>query len=828
MNHFLPLCTLIYALCALTVSAIVDTNGNGFSDLWERTFNNGELLPSDFDPQADPDHDGLANAQEAAAGISPFDPNPPAGCVRPQITHMNNAWLDLDGDGLDEFYVEVESVAWPTLPGKQYTLQCSIDLAIGSWLPVESATANFEGVRTYYFPLTQTDSTDLPPEHLFWRIAIEDVDSDGDGLTDAEEYALGTNPNLADSDGDGLNDFDEVTLGTSPTNSDSDGDGVSDADEVANGTNPLSDLDADNDGIPDDFEKFLAKQFLEYQPDEAAWGTYYAGLIIGDLDPNHAYTDDNMPMLELANILRRMAAAGAYNPDPSMLDSGGSALRAASATMSSASAASTGSPSTKFMVESMYRRNKLYGWNPTNPLHHFSGSYWYSEPYGYDYGIDLTSLDDLTPDYLVSNIDSVEWGYSSIPNLMTWIPGYSLPSSAKSDFYVDPNYGSGTTMYYGFLEQSKSRIMASRFPHEPLNAQFLKITSKRSHTQYEVYGNWSTCATEPFLIQIPKGKFLSDWVETKAPMESGQDTQISYVPVEVAVKKKMDSDPPIDGMIAKVNDIIEFKISDISQENFPIAAQNIKWFQKQLLADGTYADWCDIGQDARGVKFEHSYDNGGIFQIKCEITANDHTIVFNYVRKQDNIMSRYDPDDASETLQTEMKEGALDAIGVCDSQKKIDIRYNAKINLNSTYYAVGNDIYPVGPGFHCNIFVAHKAGDAAATVPWFNGTFPHSYPPVANQWAGVPPDPDNGYPAYEYHFSDWPLLASDSYPQPGMVAGKGFYTWSTGHCGIVDYDGQWISASGSKVQRHTSFVIGRNTDLFGNRLPAGKRKYIGN
>ena len=42
-------------------------------------------------------------------------------------------------------------------------------------------------------------------------------DADNDGLTDAEEAALGTNPNLADTDGDGHNDKAETLAGTSPT-----------------------------------------------------------------------------------------------------------------------------------------------------------------------------------------------------------------------------------------------------------------------------------------------------------------------------------------------------------------------------------------------------------------------------------------------------------------------------------------------------------------------------------------------------------------------------------------------------------------------------------
>jgi hypothetical protein len=44
-----------------------------------------------------------------------------------------------------------------------------------------------------------------------------DVDSDGDGLLDSEELALGTDPDATDSDGDGTDDGDEVAENTSPT-----------------------------------------------------------------------------------------------------------------------------------------------------------------------------------------------------------------------------------------------------------------------------------------------------------------------------------------------------------------------------------------------------------------------------------------------------------------------------------------------------------------------------------------------------------------------------------------------------------------------------------
>ncbi len=45
---------------------------------------------------------------------------------------------------------------------------------------------------------------------------VPDVDSDGDGLTDAEEAALGTDPSTADTDGDGWDDLEEVDGNTDP------------------------------------------------------------------------------------------------------------------------------------------------------------------------------------------------------------------------------------------------------------------------------------------------------------------------------------------------------------------------------------------------------------------------------------------------------------------------------------------------------------------------------------------------------------------------------------------------------------------------------------
>jgi hypothetical protein len=65
------------------------------------------------------------------------------------------------------------------------------------------------------------------------------IDSDMDGLDDAQEQQLGTDPHNTDTDCDGLTDYAEVFVyGTAPTNSDTSGDGINDGQAVQLGLDP--------------------------------------------------------------------------------------------------------------------------------------------------------------------------------------------------------------------------------------------------------------------------------------------------------------------------------------------------------------------------------------------------------------------------------------------------------------------------------------------------------------------------------------------------------------------------------------------------------------
>jgi hypothetical protein len=217
---------IVTALAAIALApagfGIVDVNQNGVSDFWERDKNNGELFSETFDPQADPDADGWTNAQEAAAGTNPFDPNPPDGIIRPDIVHIP-AVMGEDESGPYVITPEAVTVSWPTLADKQYTLLFSPDLSEGSWIPVGTPFIGNGNEVTYGFQISGSDKR-------FWRVKAEDADTDADGLTDAEERRIGSSVYLADTDGDGVNDAEAFASGKHPSGdgSDVDGDGIPD------------------------------------------------------------------------------------------------------------------------------------------------------------------------------------------------------------------------------------------------------------------------------------------------------------------------------------------------------------------------------------------------------------------------------------------------------------------------------------------------------------------------------------------------------------------------------------------------------------------------
>ncbi|WP_282133667.1 Ig-like domain-containing protein [Cellulophaga baltica] len=166
----------------------------------------------------DTDGDGINDNEETSLGTDPSNP-------------------DTDGDGISDGQ-EVNTDATNPLD----------DCSSVNGSPLGDSDCDNDGLTTDQEVAAGTDP--------------DNPDSDNDGLSDGEEIALGTDPNNADSDGDGILDGQEVVDNTNPLDdcdhnggralpeSDCDADGLTTAQEDAIGSDP-NNADTDGDTIPD-------------------------------------------------------------------------------------------------------------------------------------------------------------------------------------------------------------------------------------------------------------------------------------------------------------------------------------------------------------------------------------------------------------------------------------------------------------------------------------------------------------------------------------------------------------------------------------------------
>ena len=140
-------------------------------------------------------------------------------------------------------------------------------------------------------------------EFFLWR-----KDSDGDGLSDAEEIRLGTDRFKSDSDGDGISDGDEVNqYHTDPLNSDSDGDGISDKEM-------LELFDPDNPAAkPFGQETVLTLNPADFTASTGTWKIRQGRYVMSD-DIRGELT--YQAVLPESNIYRLRVAFNQYFPEP--------------------------------------------------------------------------------------------------------------------------------------------------------------------------------------------------------------------------------------------------------------------------------------------------------------------------------------------------------------------------------------------------------------------------------------------------------------------------------------------------------------------------------
>lgn len=244
---------------------------------------------------------------------------------------------------------------------------------------------------------------------------------------------------------------------------------------------------------------------------------------------------------------------------------------------------------------------------------------------------------------------------------------------------------------------------------------------------------------------------------------------------DVVVQNQIESEAPADGTVILKTDKIRYQLSQHIVWATPLLKDCIAWHRRQLKWDGTYENWAAV-PNATGHFYIEKPSKAGIFEVKAVIDGQDYI----FKRKAD------DPHSGK-------KKGDNDCYGVADEAWQVSIRDKARADLGSVAYAVAayKSIAFRWGNNKCNLFVRDHATQAGATVENVNGgTFPPYYPPTANQWAN-----------FEVKvIPNWTLFPRETYPQPGYIVSR-YNTVSSGHCGILDYDGAWVSAGEKNVNR---------------------------
>ena len=746
----------------------LDLNGDGVSDVWQAKYGITMAMvaanPGILDE--DPDGDGFSNAQEAVFGTNPFDHN---DCPTMKA-------VALTGFGTSPSYNQL-TLSWRSIEGAYYVVESSITLgATAQWAPVVMPPNNAPLGQIIGVAGTQTMVTFLVPKtnpRKFYRVRGSATSMPANFSTSIVNWELtlwGSDPNVTDTDQDGIVDTYEFYNGLNPNDP---------ADASALNSTGITNLQAYS------YEGLMSSNIANF---------YYTGvdlLVFYDEDPHYNFTG---ALYFFDNFVKTPPPYGVDLGNKYVISAhqteyfGGSERLCNHTRVDSAVATYT----TDF--ENKAADDESIRWGP-----------------GGDIGGDVQWTQGNYPDSVfVSALSDAQF-----KTTVQYLTAQAAPGASAPHTFVYPILVSDSQI----TDDGAVKLDPSGNPIAPL-----------------VYGGSVT-----FNI-APGGRYPTDCTVNQGSLPAGivrksmvnaagiiracalvtltppaPNTRRTLIPLKVLINETSSSQ--VGGALFKVGDNIEFSCSTLDQASFPVPAQNVRWSYAARKMNGSWEPWTSFGGQGTGVSFTTTMQEAGVFRIKVAITGLTGTsappIELELLRNNDEIQKFFEFGPGLV--------GAFDCVGVAENELVGGFVREAQSFLSSRNYdpniavpaQYGWPAYPASGNsiIRCNLFIAHRASAAGLVVPPING-LTLTYPPVANQWAGIQ-DCDWTTSTFESTIDHWNLFFQEDQPRmkPGMIIAHPEPD-DAGHCAIVDYDGEAIAAgsnSGTVNKLYPNFFDGTSS-----------------
>lgn len=348
-------------------------------------------------------------------------------------------------------------------------------------------------------------------------------------------------------------------------------------------------------------------------------------------------------------------------------------------------------------------------------------------------------------------------------------------------------------------------------------------------------------------LECAEGQTVGPVVEFSGPASLAENRHITFVPACLTTREDdlMEEDEegnvhvvtPIpgpvdpDGACVTTQESFMADFGNVAAEfSIPYlvgASPKIRWQKRKLLGNGTLESnedgsprWTLMTYDHDNKPYEGAHvalrsKFPGIYQLQAlMVLPTGDSIEFPFVRLRDDksIQNSADPPVAN-PLQ---KAGSPDFFGIAKSHGEIQLRDKARAWLGSRQYSreadiVANPTSSDEPSVHwskslkgadkCNVFVAHVANTSGSPVPYWKLYGVFFYAPIArDDWFKQPGE------HIDLERKGWSRTGMSTEGEslvltPGDVI-AGYGTGRTnGHMGILDYDGTWIGAGASTVNK---------------------------